>query len=674
MSGDHLSSPPADPLGLQAHSCKHCSSLVIDIPKFGDVSRYNINDQKCRFTNITIDKATEAGRLGCKLLAWTASKTHSFAFPGRRADGPYLVVFLFIGKDSLYLRHVAFQWTWSGGPGPAYEEGDGATEKLTVYVPPGDPVSPYIRCRPAIVEAASTETFEMARRWLRECRSSPDHSNCGPQRPNLLPRRVLYVGTQDHPKLRLFEPPPQQHLPYAALSYCWGSVPMITTTKSTLQQFSMNIAMEALPCSIQDAVFVCRQLSLRYLWVDALCIVQDDSIDLKKSLDTMCDIYSRAEITIMAARARAADQGFLDNWTVTEAPELTFRLPAVLPNGVSGSVILYSAAVTSFRDEPVETRGWTMQEKVLSSRILYFGNNRLSWICASTAESPEHTDEPNRRIEKDIMHLRSFYDGDILRMVKVCDRFAGFNFPAFWDDIVEIYTLRKLSFPEDKLPAIAGLAEGYKRAGKFTSVYLAGLWEDTLTSDLLWKTDSPGTRPLRYKAPSWSWASIDSPVTFLRLQFWDGLQPKHTLEAIVLECSVIPALDGGHFGAVKAGQIRLQGRLRQFLWSTDFGTIRNPDIPGPEGLVEGQAWPDADEKINEEVLVQGQVFFSSVFYFELKFEDYVHGFQSLGLVLCEKGTSRYKRIGLMRFSVLGTKTESFRAWMRDNNCQSVTIE
>jgi len=102
-------------------------------------------------------------------------------------------------------------------------------------------------------------------------------------------------------------------VPYACLSYCWGTNVdgIIKTTKASLANHQQGIAISLLPKNFQDATLICTGLSIRYLWVDALCIIQDDKDDWNYESGQMCRVYSNSYITIAAHSADSCHQGFL---------------------------------------------------------------------------------------------------------------------------------------------------------------------------------------------------------------------------------------------------------------------------------------------------------------------------------------------------------------------------
>ena len=135
---------------------------------------------------------------------------------------------------------------------------------------------------------------------------SHDHPNCPGNSPTKLPTRVIEIIDEDH--LRLASEQPDGL--YAALSYCWGGHQPFQTTRETSTSNFQGFTLVGLPKTLQDAILLTRKLGLQFLWVDSLCIVQDDSDDKAKELSKMAEYYTKAHITICAADEKCTT-GFL---------------------------------------------------------------------------------------------------------------------------------------------------------------------------------------------------------------------------------------------------------------------------------------------------------------------------------------------------------------------------
>ncbi len=151
--------------------------------------------------------------------------------------------------------------------------------------------------------------------WLNECFTT--HTECPPYdgQPSghrlLLPTRVIDVGTELEPISRLFQPQPTLHAHYITLSYCWGRQPFLTTVSSNIDSHLQKLEDSKLPQTFRDAIKVTRKLGFRYLWIDALCIIQDSMEDKTKEIGAMENVYSNSALTIAVVSASSVAEGFL---------------------------------------------------------------------------------------------------------------------------------------------------------------------------------------------------------------------------------------------------------------------------------------------------------------------------------------------------------------------------
>ncbi|KAF2114725.1 heterokaryon incompatibility protein-domain-containing protein, partial [Lophiotrema nucula] len=125
-----------------------------------------------------------------------------------------------------------------------------------------------------------------------------EHNNCNFDLMPL-PTRVINVGLDGETPF-LWETDGEREW-YATLSYCWGKLPQLKTTKARLEEFKKGLPMDEISLTTADAIEICQKLSIPYLWIDALCIIQDDEDDWQREAGRMCDIYSSSYITIAAA-------------------------------------------------------------------------------------------------------------------------------------------------------------------------------------------------------------------------------------------------------------------------------------------------------------------------------------------------------------------------------------
>ena len=231
------------------------------------------------------------------------------------------------------------------------------------------------------------EKFALITKWLSLCTSA--HPACPVSSAVPLPSRVIHVhgkGSSSNPYL--FVPEVSNLGTYAALSYCWGIFQNNTLTKDTMADKLNGIPLASLPQTIQDAITVTKELGISYLWVDALCILQDSPEDWQVECSNMGQIYSHALVTIEASGTDHSDGGLFIQRESQKLPpaKLKFRSS----EGVNGEVFVrYGPVYGQQALYPLSKRGWTLQEHLLSQRVIAFGAKQLSWECKSTYADEE---------------------------------------------------------------------------------------------------------------------------------------------------------------------------------------------------------------------------------------------------------------------------------------------
>jgi hypothetical protein len=390
---------------------------------------------------------------------------------------------------------------------------------------------------------------------------------CNRRNTSFKPTRLIYVGREDESDvLRLHltkdDGERKSETNYCCLSHCWGGgVDIPRLTLATLSEFCARIELSRLPRTFQDAILITRQLGLQFIWIDSLCIIQDSVEDWAQESGAMGTIYQNSCCTIAAAEAQNSHQGcFVHRNPLACNPVRVAHLPegellistprekqfATMDGQLSGYSIWLSRLVS---------RGWVFQEALLSPKTLYFGRG-LFWTCRCGQASeldPEgrgyvaqgsvygRLDEaifyrtspaiaPQRDSAEDsITYFRGQeaagntpgrYEFDNVRKTLLSSPTAAratidFQFHQRWMSLLQVYTKLKFTMPKDRLAALAGIAQEIMPLIK--SRYFAGLWGFSLPMDLLWEVyEDLRPRPSTYRAPSWSWASIDGRV-------WSGL-------------------------------------------------------------------------------------------------------------------------------------------------------
>ncbi len=350
---------------------------------------------------------------------------------------------------------------------------------------------------------ASPDDFSCVSSWLQTCLTS--HKQCGQVSTSSLLTRVLDVSACDnHNLVRLVSGADIQGV-YATLSHCWGNLTVQTCSRASISELRRTVPWESLCKTFQDAILVARGLSIKHLWIDSLCIIQDDDDDCQREIGNMASIYSNGYVNIAAAASLNGSGGCFPNYRRYMTP--LERLPAVdlkwMKGGQFHGVVKVGSLPMGFKYGvdwgPLAKRGWVVQERILSKRIIYCGLDQLYWDFAERRES-ESAIDVSFYGPKDLGSNGGF------RMLKANMENGD---EEVWERVVEPYTRCDLTKPDDKLPALSGIATTYAAATGMT--YIAGLWKERLPDQLLWTVArSPESTHLSfYRAPSFSWASID---------------------------------------------------------------------------------------------------------------------------------------------------------------------
>ncbi|KAK0666960.1 heterokaryon incompatibility protein-domain-containing protein [Cercophora samala] len=367
-------------------------------------------------------------------------------------------------------------------------------------------------------------------------------------------------------------PPPR----YGALSYCWGSSHdasrQLSLRKASLVDGRFAFKFQDLPVVIREAVAVARSLSLGYLWVDALCILQDDESDWEAESSQMGQIYGGSYITI-GSLTPSCNISFLN----PEVPQTNIDFRSKINPNVRGqySISLYycthlggGANIVSPRlmQSRWSRRGWTLQESLLSARLLCYEESNISLRCSDETRYLSGFGEP-------------YNTGSALRMIALSGQVEDAPISDFWYDWAVVnYCVRKFTRQDDVFPALSGVAEHFNKS--FGAKYIAGIWERDLTTGLMWgarqerddlvglrKSYEPTTlsalmtklKAKPYVSPSWSWAGrqawIQRPLLIGYSYFWKDVCDECELIASVSVTGTNP------FGRVKNASITFNGAL-----------------------------------------------------------------------------------------------------------------
>jgi hypothetical protein len=312
---------------------------------------------------------------------------------------------------------------------------------------------------------------------------------------------------------------------------------------------------------LEDHVKVIRKLGYEYIWIDSLCILQDCEQDWLEESAKMGDIFANADLNIAATGFSDGTRGIFSG---IRDPSLLvpFNLKsvkrAVAARGAYSAYEFYlcERSWNNIENATLNHRGWVVQERALSPRILHFGRQQLFWECRGLKASDVFP-----RGLPDIVAVGEpcGWSGSVLKNnVFHLLRKEDYRKHKRWQDLVQYYSGASLTRTSDKLVAISGMASKVQRA-LGDNRYLAGLWERALPGQLLWSTVNPREATglfLKYRAPTWSWASLDARITFL----WGsgGGSPC----AQLVEASITP-LASNKYVSDTPGYVRISGPLRR---------------------------------------------------------------------------------------------------------------
>ncbi|KAI1123145.1 heterokaryon incompatibility protein-domain-containing protein [Nemania abortiva] len=434
-------------------------------------------------------------------------------------------------------------------------------EDFLLYTTRNNEAANVIKARDRITHLGTEESFGMAKACIENCVREHRAKCPPPQSMSVLPDRVIDCVDSSKPKIALTNG--QVYGPYVTLSYVWGVPQPMLTTKNVSKYTTDGLEIANLPQSIRDAVTVTNRIGQRYLWIDALCILQDSPEDKIVQLGKMYAIYKNSYLTINASGSRSTYEGFLHQPRPQREPRTTIPFPC--PDGTIGTVFIAygifhgkGGPSQSYWDEfePITWRGWCYQEKVLPARSLVYASDTLKYYCQTeTVNIGGALCEPSTGMR--LPH-------GVYQTAPLECELDAVQFRQSWLAALFQYTMRNLTISSDRLPAFAAISEHFSKLNH--DQYLAGLWRKTLLLDLLWEVEDKCERPGVYRAPSWSWASVDGLISaewgldeLAKPQ--DTEDAKNLRIATVVDCQVTVASALAPYGEVTGGLLTLSGLL-----------------------------------------------------------------------------------------------------------------
>lgn len=359
-------------------------------------------------------------------------------------------------------------------------------------------------------------------KWLSYC--IDNDIRCRMPDESFTPRRLISTGYYKNDKAFLFEPvkSPDKNYPYVCLSYCWGedTANVLKTTKNNIASHHDSIDLTRLPQTLQDAIYVCRGIKVPFLWVDSICIIQDDNADWNDQASQMKNIYANSHLTICALEPSSCQDGFLGEQQYGQREwQRMVQLNVPIAAGGPGDAVLIRQDSHCETISSSEKRAWCFQEFTIPTRTLSFNGREMRWDCncriidESGRFSREKHELELRGLQDDYYDI--FFDG-----VEGGPDISARTY-AEWEAIVKAFSSRAITNPKDRLPALHGLSKimaiRLEAAGEHPGNFLAGLWKNNFIRGLTWRvvpSKIQAIGPRFHIAPSWSWVYPELSVEY----------------------------------------------------------------------------------------------------------------------------------------------------------------
>jgi len=414
----------------------------------------------------------------------------------------------------------------------------------------------------------SDQSWTLIQYWVTGC--NQHHQTCKGVTDGLwFPTRLIHVGKENED--------PYLHLPdstswnsdhyYTTLSHRWGpdSGQVTKLLSANFSELRKKINIQELPETFRDAINITRRLGAPFLWIDSLCIIQDDKEDWTREAANMSMIYANTYLNISATSAEDCHQGCYrsrDPLKVAWFPVPRERSDSDEPAWLK--IVDPEIWTKNVDNAPLNQRGWVLQERLLSPRVLHFSADQVFWECRENyaCESFPKTIPTIFRhgwVSEDV-YIRDLVPGKLSSWYR--DKEEAMK-DKLWSRVIEAYSKTNLTYPTDKLIALSGIAREAQQL--FKSPYAAGLWKCHLPYSLLWTADQNAYLPKPYIAPSWSWASINGEID-LPIDELLRLDPTYETYATILDIGIDLATPTNPFGQVESGWIRIRSKFALASW------------------------------------------------------------------------------------------------------------
>ncbi|KAI1083605.1 heterokaryon incompatibility protein-domain-containing protein [Whalleya microplaca] len=561
---DNYIPEPGSRLIIETSLCANCSSLVASLFSGGQAEGIPPNAME---QSETLDESAAS----CSLCAFLASKLRNMC---AIADPPLLCKVQFVVRDidattRSYLAKLrpcgmggsvdlrSFRHIWAGTRAKSVVNTVGKSS--TVLNRAEKNVKLFNSAVVAVPDdyPLSEDAINRARAWLFDCRHN--HPDCAAVRAeSRLPKRILDLQGD---MVSLYVSTGSETGEYATLSYCWGSSgSRLETTSANFQDHRSGIPLGAFPETLRDAICFVKAVGIRFLWIDALCIIQDGDggKDWAEQAAAMTTIYQGGILNVSALHGEDCTSGLKPK----KLSDVCLRVGTALSLEAKQNIYFINPVYSSMSTEgrSLSKRGWAFQERLVSPATLHHTPCGMIWECGSRAETETVWQSYNfggsRLSPKGYLSKKQQWIGTMRSLVDK-ERPAGRELQNseeldVWYTVVGDYSSKKLTFEQDRLPALAGIAARLATALGVT--YIAGLWKEDLPRGLCWRQKDP--HPRNGEGPTWSWVSAGGRTEF-------DIASRHADSTIKLLEADMDEVYPGMFGQVRSGKLSIEGTIRK---------------------------------------------------------------------------------------------------------------
>ncbi|KAM0210102.1 hypothetical protein ACHAQD_010843 [Fusarium lateritium] len=479
--------------------------------------------------------------------------------------------------------------------------------------------------------------YQQIRDWLLECKMN--HTTCSPcSNEAWFPTRLLDLG-HGRATIKLIVTQEEEPTgPYMTLSHRWGPFPYEKLTTESVDRFKSSINLQSLPQVFQQAIEVVRELQIRYLWIDSLCIKQDKECgDWNVEALKMGQVYANSYLNLSASYSADAEETdpelfYPEPWAHVQPSRVELEGMGPLQRDIILDGDIWKDEVL---DSPLLARGWVFQERFLAPRVLHFGMRQLAWECNGLSALEMFPCGLPDRLE--LLPKQRVYLSTLLPRQNT----TLAEFRECWRQLVTQYSACELTFHIDKLIAFAGIAKIVE--AQRGEEYIAGTWKSIIKEDLGWYRTAFRGRvthdsETRLRAPSWSWLSLDGEI---------GFYPETSgYDSLTYFCSVLQTPERENVGSsvfTARGNLRVESLMLpigSIEWSGDdikyfhVAGFRFEQSDGPEST---QVDFDDSRPEVENLCAQRKASFVPLYASESVF---------IGIIIFKpRGAGNYRRIG-----------------------------